>query len=449
MDLRRLPRHWMAALVAIPLLVWWLGWYPGFGHTDTIDQWNQLKAGVYSNYHPAIHTFYLDLLSLDGTKPGLVTLIQIGGLTALLVYGTKWLIGAGVPFWVAVGVAWAMGLSPAIPPTTLALWKDVPFGLFLLWAWIELLALSVEEGRQRQPWAWIRLGVALAGVWLFRANGLLTVAPLLIVLLLVYRRQWRNIAVVMGTTALVVAAVISPLYRILDVRESSIEPAEVFLADIAASFVAHPSTFDGEDLRLLETVAPYEVWRSQYDCYDSNALLFHPDFDHGPVREEPGPYRALVLDVYRRDFAAVAGHRVCAANFLYAPLQPEDSYFHRPPYDFPPNDVGLRRVPISDRAFAVTDFYWRWAEVDHRLWLTWRPAIVILPALAVIALFVFKRRALLVPSTLFLLHLANVAATSPVQEYRYAYPLYLVGMMTVTLVVPVLSGGDIRAEKTA
>jgi hypothetical protein len=422
----------------LPVFVWWLGWYPGFGSSDTIDQFGQIATGTYFNHHPALHTLYLDILSLGGSSLGLVTLFQLLVFGVLLAYGAKWLVAARVPVWMAVGVAWLLGLSPAIAPTTLALWKDVPFALLMLWAWIELLALAVDRDRAERPWPAIRLGLALAGVWLLRGNGPITVLPVLLILAWVYRHRLRVVGIALGTMIVTVFLTIGPLYSILDVQGASIEPAQVFLPDVAASYVSEPETFTEADEDLLEAVAPPLIWTTQYDCYDSTPLLFHPMVDQTPVRETPGPYRSLVLAVILRDPDSVLGHRLCAANFVYSPAQPADAYFHRPPYDFPPNTVGLVRAPISDRAFALTDAIWRWAEPDSRLWLTWRPAIFLLPALGAVIVFAFRARRFLLPSALLVAHTVNVMATSPAQEFRYVYPLYLMAALTLPLLWPTL-----------
>jgi hypothetical protein len=422
--------------------VWWLGWYPGFGSSDTIDQFGQIEAGTYFNHHPAIHTLYLDILSLGGSRPGLVALFQLLVFGLLLAYAARWLVAAGVPTWLAVAVAWLLGLSPAIAPTTLALWKDVPFALMMLWAWIELLALAVERDRADRLWPAIRLGLALAGVWLLRGNGPITVLPMLLVLVWVYRHRLRVVGIAFATIVVSVLVTVGPLYSLLDVRGASIEPAQVFLPDVAASYVSEPETFTEADEDLLEAVAPPLIWTTQYDCYDSTPLLFHPMVDQTPVRETPGPYRSLELAVLTRDPDSVLAHRLCAANFVYAPAQPADAYFHRPPYDWPPNTVGLARAPISDRAFALTDAIWRWAEIDSRLWLTWRPAIVLLPALGAVVVFAFRARRFLLPSALLVAHTLNVMATSPAQEFRYAYPLYLMAALTLPLLWPALRSAD-------
>jgi hypothetical protein len=428
----------LAATAVLPGFVWWLGWYPGFVSSDGIDQFGQIANGVYFDHHPAIHTLYLNVLSLGGNRPGLVTLFQLLVLGVLLAYAARWLVEAGVPTWLAVGVAWLLGLSPAVAPTTLALWKDVPFALFMLWAWIELLALAVDEERAQRFWPAIRIGMALAGLWLFRGNGPLTVLPVLIALAWVHRHRLRAWAVTAGTVALVVFLVVGPLYAFVDVQGSGIEPAQVFLPDIAASYNAEPETFTEADLELIEAIAPPLIWTERYDCYDSTPLLFDPFFDQTPVRESPGAFRRLVIDVMTRDPDSVLAHRVCAANYLYAPAQPSDAYFHRPPYDIPPNTLGLVRDPIAGWAFDVTDRVWRWAEIDSRLWFTWRPAILLLPALASIAFLGITGPRSLIASTLLVAHTLNLFLTSPAQEFRYAFPVYLISALTLIMLWPAL-----------
>lgn len=431
------PPAWsLAGLAAVSPFIWWLGWSPGFASSDTIDQWTQLTTERYFNHHPAIHTFLMDLVSFDGTRPGLVTLVQIVLFGVLMAYGAKWLVAAGAPTWVAVGAAWLLGFSPAIAPTTISLWKDVPFGLFFLWAWIELLALAVDETRASRMAPAVRLGLALAGIALFRANGILTVLPMLAVLLWIQRKRVGFALGLAATTTIAWLLISVPFYGLLDVEGSGIEPATVFLPEIAASYNAEPDSFSTEEISLLQAVAPIDVWTANYSCYDSTPLVFNSQFDASVVTGNPDPYRQLELRVILRDPDSVISHRLCAANFIFSPPQPRASYFHRPEYEIPPNEVGLVRDPISQEAFEVTDSIWRWAEPNGRLWLTWRPAIVLLPALLTLVFFLFRARRFLLPGSLFLIHLLNVAATSPAQEFRYAYPLYLTGLLTLVLVWP-------------
>ena len=61
-----------------------------------------------------------------------------------------------------------------------------------------------------------------------------------------------------------------------------------------------------------------------------------------------GPGSALA------DPGTVLGHRWCAGEYLLSPVNRTDTFVHRPRFDVWPNDLGLERAPISDRAYAVT-----------------------------------------------------------------------------------------------
>jgi hypothetical protein len=417
-------RPWLAAsAAALPPLVWWLAWYPGFYSSDSIDQMGQVVSGEYSGIHPAAHTLYLSALSLGGLHPGWIPLFQVAMLSVLIVYSARTLHGLGARPWTVVVAGWAIGFSAAIGPTTNAVWKDVPFGLAALWAWIE----AVRIARDREAWGpWVRLGLALSIVWMFRQNGPLTVIPFLLVAAWFARSSLARPAAALGSLVLVVAVVTGPVYAAADARLAVTDPATVFLADVAASYNAEPSSFSPADLQLMAAVAPLELWRDRYRCEESTPLIFDLAFDLDLVDRQGERFLDLERRILLRDPDSVIGHRLCAAAYLVLPAQ--DAYFHRPPYDIPPNTLGLTRSPLSTGAFRMADAWFRWAEVDSRLWFTWRPWLVIIPSAILAGWLALRRSALFLPSSLFLLHLLNVAATSPSPEFRYAYPLYLIGL---------------------
>ena len=100
-----------------------------------------------------------------------------------------------------------------------------------------------------------------------------------------------------------------------------------------------------------------------------------------------------------------------------------------------PNDLGLERAPISDRAYAVTLDAYQLVEQSEIEWLTWRPALVVLAGLATYAGVAARRRLrpLLWIGGLYVIHLANVWGTSPSHEWRYAYGLYLIALCSLPL----------------
>jgi len=225
------------------------------------------------------------------------------------------------------------------------------------------------------------------------------------------------------------------LLTILSVNPGTIEPAEVFLPDVAAVVGTDPGWFSETDLDSLEAIAPIEIWQDRYTCSDSTPLVFDPAFNHAPPRENPWEYRSLVARTALTHIPTVVGHRWCAASFLFVPAARTGSYLHRPPFEIPPNTLGFARAPISDRAYSFTLAQYQWIEEPGRLWFTWRPALVILAGIITYAGVAFRRRLrpLLWAGGLIGAQLLNVAAMTPSHEFRYAFGIYLLCLMSLPL----------------
>lgn len=426
----------LGALTALPLLLWWVGWAPAIMSSDSIDQWNQATSFEFFTSHPITHTASLWLISIVWESPAAVTLLQVVATAALLSLVARRLVQLGVTMWLAVGAVWVVSLLPMTGAMTVTLWKDVPFSLAMLWVATELLLMATDRTRFWGGW-WgpVRLGVALGLVWALRANGRLTAVAFLIVLAIGFRRQWRSVAVAAAGTAAVGVVLPIALVTVLPVTSSEIEPAQVFMPDVAAVVVNDPSDLSSDDRSLVLAVAPIRVYEEFYACGDSTPLLFHPDYDNGEIRANAADYRGLVVRTVVGSFDTVAGHRWCAAEYLLSPVNRTDTFIHRPPFDIWPNTLGLARAPISDRAYDVTLDLYQLVERSEIEWLTWRPALVVLAGLATFGAVTARRR--LRPlgwlGWFYVLHLANVVATSPAHEFRYAYGLWLISLTALPL----------------
>ena len=205
----RLGKLWSSranrALIAgwssvIPLLGWWLGWFPGFLSGDSVDQLGQAARFEFLNFHPVTHTFSLWLVTRVWDEPGAVTLLQVLLLGGLLGYTARRLTQVGVPWWLAATAAFLTAAVPMVAATTITIWKDVPYSIAMLWAFAELLVLARSP---RAFWSGrsgpVRLGIALGLLWVTRANGLITVLLFLIALAIGFRGRLRTVVLATGT----------------------------------------------------------------------------------------------------------------------------------------------------------------------------------------------------------------------------------------------------------
>ncbi len=442
----RLLRRWrdspealaciLGLAASIPLFVWWLGWFPGFLSSDSIDQLGQAERFRFNNFHPAFHTLYLWMIMLIWESPGAITLLQAAGMAAMLALSARRLVQLGVPLPLAVGTVWVLAASPAVATTTISVWKDVPYTLALLWVFSELLLMARDPQRfWNSRWGPLRIGLGLVLVWLFRHNGFVTVVIVGVALGIGYRAHWRRVAVAGAVVGGSVLGVVGGLYSALSVDRASIAPAEVYAADVAAALKNEPDNFSDSELQYLATIAPLDVWVDRYDCTESTPLVFDPEFKGGVIRKDQLPFATLVIRTMLRDPDSVLGHRICMSSYLFWPPQNPDAYFHRPPFDIPANDLGVIRDPISYRAYAATKWVYVWAEPSERLWLTWRPALVVWGAAFTCLGLLWRRRLrrLMWAAVPLGAQLVNVAATAPAQEFRSAFGIYVMAVLLMTL----------------
>jgi hypothetical protein len=427
---------WLGLAGLLPLLVWWAGWFPGVLTSDSIDQLGQGARFSFTDFHPALHSLYLWVLSLPFSGPAGVSLFQVLALSLLLALTALRLTHLGVPQWPAVGAAWLVALLPAVGPTTISLWKDVPYSLALLWAFIELLHLA----RAGSPF-WeergsvLRLGIALGLAFLFRHNGLLTVLPLLAVLLAVFRQQWRKVGLTVLIVALMVGFVQLVLYRAIPVDRSKPASAELFIPDVASAMTHEPENFAYDELLYLSTIAPNDVWTTRYNCTQSGPLLFAPEFDTGVIRQDPDRFQALALRTMLRDPDSVLQHRLCVTSYLFVPWQPQSTSMQVPPAGIPANDLGIERSPLSWKLFLGTKAVYDWSLRPEVSWLAWRPALPLWLALVTYLGVAIRPplRPLFWPGALLVIQLTNTALTSTGHEFRFAFPIYLMSWLSLPL----------------
>ncbi len=426
----------LGSLTIIPLLVWWAGWFPAIMSSDSTDQWGQVLAFSFQNVHPITDTAFLWVVSLVWASPGAVALVQVVLMALLLAVVARRLVQLGVRMPMAVAAVWIIALLPMTAATTITIWKDVPFTLAMGWVFTELLLLAANRDRFWATWhAPVRLGVGLGLMWALRANGKFTVIAFAVVLAVVFSARWRNLLI--GGGAMLGVGVVLPgiLIAVLPVTNRPIEPAQVFMPDVGAVVVHARDALSAEDLELVTAVAPLSVWEEQYACGDSSPLLFNADYDNSVVQDNASAYRGLILRAVLAAPATVAGHRWCAGEYLLSPFNRTDTFVHRPPFAIWPNELGLERAPLSDRAYAATLWAYKAVERPAIEWLTWRPAIYVLFGLLTFASLWRKEklRPLSWIGLLFVLQLGNVFITSPSHEFRYAFGLYLFTLASVPL----------------
>lgn len=387
-------RRWlMLGLVALPLVLWWVSWYPGMLSVSSIDQLTAVDAGEFGTGVPAIYSIFVWLVTRVWSSPAAVTLVQVVAMVALLDAFVRRGTALGIPRWLAGGTAVLFAWLPAVGVTTIALEVQVAQTLVGIWLLVELMALAPGPGEYlSDPWSQARFGGALALAWLLDHAGFVVVALIAGAVVVGLRRRAELWIVPFAGAAALALLVQGPVYALFSVDREVGPIGLAYAPEIAAVYHHDPGWFDESDEALLEAVADLEVWDDAYRCGDGSALITDREFDAGTIRSRPGVYRGLLARAAATHPLTVLGHRVCAAGFLFVPGQPLGVQFRTYVYNVPPNDLGIHRATLWEQGFRLTKAVLVRVDQPGRLWLFWRPAVLVWPALAgVVVLFVRRR----------------------------------------------------------
>jgi hypothetical protein len=429
-------RWWWLFLVfaALPLVIWWMAWFPGMLSTDSLRQLTDIDSADFNNEIPAIHSIVVWLITRLWDSPAAVTLVQVAAMVALLAAYIRRSPGIGVPWWLGGVTILVFGWLPAVGATTIALELQVAQTLIAIWVLVELMALVPDPTRYlRDPWATARLSTALGMAWLFDHAGVVVVAVVFGALAVGFRRSARLLAVpVAGAVALFVL-VQGPLYAAFSVDRGLTPLGEAYAPEIAAVYRHDPAWFNEADLDLLSAVADPGVWEAVYTCGDGAALIGDRDFDTSVIRSDPGAYRGLLFRSAASHPRTFAGHRWCAARVLLSPVQPHGERFSTYVYNVPPNDLGVARDSLWGPGFNATKAILVRIDQPARLWLFWRSGTLVWPALAGIAALAIRRRQMAWPGLALVgfLFLAMLTVREP--SFKESFAVYSLAFLSLPL----------------
>ncbi len=225
-----------------------------------------------TNHHPVIHTLLLGSCLFLGHKIGndnlglfLYSIIQIGILASVLAYSLKYMVQD-----MKVNVKWGLiclaiyALVPVFPFYAMSGVKDVIFSsmvilyLIMLHKTLHLDKITFKEG--------LKLVLVMLLVILFRNNGLYVVALSFPFLILVNKRGWKPLLIVLLITlglSTTYSKVILPYFKITpgSIREMLSIPFQ----QTARLVKYHSEDISEYDKQVIDKVLVYDTLKDRYD----------------------------------------------------------------------------------------------------------------------------------------------------------------------------------------
>lgn len=252
--------------------------YPGFLTMDSVLQVKQTMDGVYTNSHPFYHTMLLKLLlsiglALFGNMNAAVAtymVFQICFMALSFALAVMTMKEIGAPKWSVIALVAFFALMPYHMAYSITLWKDVIFGGFVLLYTVFLYRILKEVGNSK----WNMLGLVLSGLGfcLFRSNGWFAFVGVTLLFLLLFKGQYKKLAIAMAAIIVVSFVLKHPVLKLLDVAQpDKAESLSIPIQQVARDVVENKD-FTEEQYLLLNQLADVERIPETYLWYISDPM---------------------------------------------------------------------------------------------------------------------------------------------------------------------------------
>ena len=320
--LGRYRRYALFAVMLIPGIVWWLGFFPATMTVDSLAIWGAVLDGQALAEMPVAYWVFVYLTSLGGRALALVELVQTIGLSfAVFALGRA----MGQSLLRSAVVSGLVMASPLAGQFAVTLWKDVPFTVLLIGA-TALWATSFRDHSARK-FRWLGFVLAfLAGLMRFEAPAVLAVSGCFVVALAFLAETRNRIRLVrtglgigaVALAALLVASLAQSLFvgRGLPTWNKWI-PA---VADLAYVAVNDPGA-DRAGVREARTWISGNAVTFAEDCNANYRLFYDDGFARSAVRNvESQIPRWWLEELISNPFTIIEAHVCRGAPFLPPPL---------------------------------------------------------------------------------------------------------------------------------
>ncbi len=241
-------------------------------------------SGRYTDWHPAWQTIFSFTIPLKLTGQIGATIVFPVLYFALAIGYMGYVIHKHAGTWPTVLSVGYIGLNPYIFRVLMYPWKDIPFGVAGLVALLMAIELHFSAEKKNKRWYLILLGFVAANAAIFRHNGILFAAPLvLIILFSLPKKRMLYLALSFLLTFVMIKV---PFYRLLNVQQPGsrvVETTGLPMTVIANVAKENPESMDEELTNFVYSIADPETWERSITG-NFNSIKWSPS-DLSPIEK--------------------------------------------------------------------------------------------------------------------------------------------------------------------
>lgn len=249
-------------LFMVAWLPYFLNYYPGITSYDTNYQLMQgYELYKYNNHHPILHTFIITVIvkigyAITGNYNfgiALCSILQMLFCAITFSFVIYYMGKKDINPIIKIITFLFFAFAPFVPQFSIAIWKDVPFTMFMVWFLIGIIEMIIEEENffKKKIYNVIYIGV-IFGILFFRNNGVYIILLTLPFVLFWKRKYWKKVLLIFLLPIICYYVITGPVFSKLNIAKSS--PREMLSIPIQqmARIVKYKSDeIDNKDRELI------------------------------------------------------------------------------------------------------------------------------------------------------------------------------------------------------
>ncbi len=424
-------------------LTYWLAFFPGIMSFDSVYQWEQLSTLQINNWHPAIHTILLWLLTRIWNSPAIISLFQVIIASLVIGYGLNSIRNASkLPGYLFIVIAILISANPMVGIMDVTLWKDVLYSFLVLLVSIFLFNLIVSDGEWiLKPKNFILMGFSLAGIWLIRFNGYPVVLGCMVITVIIYKKNFKYFAFASLITLAIIFMINGPVYTLFKVDKTQKMTYGIAFIHPVVPYVNSKTDFlslSEIEKEYLNQIYPINrPW--PYSCYDAT-VFYYNNTNLSPVIKAPLMMVKIFTHLVIHDPKIALNHFICLSSFVWQPSQPHNVYLETvlldnydlnqtPSWLVYKDEVTQNSLLPEVRGLINRVIRAEWRR-DNSMFL-WRPAAYMYLFFISLGFFVVRKRRMkwLLLSMPVIAQTVVIMFTTQLQALRYQYSIYLISML--------------------
>lgn len=413
---------------------------PGISSPDTLSSMVSNAKHLHGMYdwHPAFYCMVLRVIEKIWDSTYAVIIVQYFFYIYVVIELLLYLRKKNVKDSILLAVTLFTGLNAGNYIHINTIWKDIPYTLSLLWAFVLIAKLSIDFEEYRYKWyIYFELVIALIGVCLYRKNGMVSFVIIAISTALVLRKNIRLVATVIISTILIFV-IKGPLYNYFEIVDSGRHGIYIGLGqDILGVYYAggevSESTLQMINVMTSHNNAEYSynpTWSNQSYDLDVDTKDFIVNYIDTFIKNPVTMIRA-VIDREDALWDIYAGEGTVLGCVNYTGTMDENSEWAE---NYPKRKyVSLYPIASTISSYTATS---QWISA-----IEWRCGLfMLLGIIAVIFLILknIKRKYLLIIAPA-IGHIMSLLLSTGWSDFRYFWPMNLLNMAMILVIIVIIN----------